>query len=127
MKPRPGRQGNGRKILGWLVGMLNRLQPRSLRRLFDCTLVGSIEETAPPWRFGLFVIMYGCDYGALRPEEAAAIAELIPGKHLDTILRIIFPCARRSRPHRPQSMADSAEDTHGASMRLDYPKGGTGP
>ena len=73
--------------------------------------MGSIEETALPWRSGLFVLMYGRDYAAHRPVQTAAMVEHLPGKQLDTIHRVVFPCGTRSRPHRRQSMAERPKRT----------------
>lgn len=46
----------------------------------------SILDTSRPWRLDLFVLLYGLGYGALGPVDAAATADLFPGKHLGTIL-----------------------------------------
>jgi MFS family permease len=46
----------------------------------------SIQATSRPWRLELFVLWYGLGYGALGPVDAAATADLFPGKHLGTTL-----------------------------------------
>jgi MFS family permease len=59
---------------------------RGLRAL---ALPRSIRDTSPPWRLYLFVVMYGFGHGGLRPESAAATADLFPGRHLGTILGVV--------------------------------------